>query len=201
MWNSAGSYSGKEFGICSDDRNDDDATAFHCGGESPRTCLEDDEGFPSFQLLGMDVGGEGSAEDDGESFASSFYRGGADWSCLQSEREEEHDNDKDARHVTPLKDRKLKQASLLQVWGLKRKEVDGGLKQTNLLQLWGLKRKEVGGGPSGASSASASSSPMKTMIKKKKKNGGVAETLSRTRACPFYKKMPGFSTFPNSAII
>lgn len=110
--------------------------------------LHDENGFPSFQDNDDDDDDEEEEEEKEESFADDFYRCGTDWSCLlQTER-------------------KLKQANLFDMWGLK----SNSESEANCLFSPPMKKLKASNGKSKA-----------THLKK------IAD-----RSCPFYKKIPGF---------
>ncbi|KAI3409163.1 Lactamase_B domain-containing protein [Psidium guajava] len=192
----------------SDDSDDLDSLfdGCHCDcvPESPRLYREDEDGFPSFRLIETEVGSgqvggmEGDGECDGESFASSFYGGGTDWSRLRSGEADDRsgailDEDCDDGVRSGMgSEKKLKQGNLLHMWGLKRKVVGAGkLKQRNLLQMWGLKRKEVGGGGGEVAPLEPELAPRKK--RSTTSNGGSdgGPAVAQPRVCPFYKKIPG----------
>ncbi|KAK6267043.1 hypothetical protein QUC31_017880 [Theobroma cacao] len=106
--------------------------------------LLDENGFPLVEQGRQDVE-EGS-------FAADFYRCGTDWSCLGRE-----DMDSDRG-----RSRKLKQASLFQMWGLKK---------PRLLQ------------------DASFPTPNRTNIPNPKPSSTIIS--NRPRVCPFYKKIPG----------
>ncbi|KAK9225306.1 hypothetical protein WN943_010347 [Citrus x changshan-huyou] len=109
--------------------------------------LHDENGFPSFQDNDDDDDDEEEEEEKEESFADDFYRCGTDWSCLlQTER-------------------KLKQANLFDMWGLK----SNSESEANCLFSPPMKKLKASNGKSKA-----------THLKK------IAD-----RSCPFYKKIPG----------
>ncbi|KAI6700907.1 hypothetical protein NL676_015231 [Syzygium grande] len=178
-----------------------------CAPESPRLDREDEDGFPPFRPIGTEAGGgqargigsDGGEGDGGESFASSFYGSGTDWSRLRSEEGEDdgsgvildEDGDEDGVRSGMGSEKKLKQGNLLQMWGLKREEVGAGrLRQGNLLQMWGLKRKGVGGGGGVAAPLEPELAP--TEKRSRTLNGG-SNGGAQPRVCPFYKKIPGTS--------
>lgn len=155
----------------------------------------------SFQLLSSDPEDEINApgnhapttsHQQDNTFASDFFRCGADWSCSLLQDQDEmsksgdwrdgknrgHPRDFTSPHnVEPHSERNLKQTNLFQIWGLKR---------PNLQDV-------------------ASSPPV---IVKKMKIGGegsvrfrnAADTVNRPRVCPFYKKIPGQSAFFRTSI-
>lgn len=109
--------------------------------------LHDENGFPSFQDNDDDDDDEEEEEEKEESFADDFYRCGTDWSCLlQTER-------------------KLKQANLFDMWGLK----SNSESEANCLFSPPMKKLKASNGKSTA-----------THLKK------IVD-----RSCPFYKKIPG----------
>lgn len=112
--------------------------------------LHDENGLPSF---------EDEEVEKEESFASDFYRCGTDWSCLfQSNR-------------------KLKQANLFDVWGMK----SNSESQANDAAFLPPKKK-----------LKVSSAKSKATCVKKRAD----------RGCPFYKKIPGcISSLPSHLLL
>ncbi|KAK4757144.1 hypothetical protein SAY87_007271 [Trapa incisa] len=172
--------------------NGDDEWETHCGGEWPRTGTEEDEdGFPSFRLLDSDdMGGSVDGAEDGgdedESFSSSFYKSGVDWSCLRSDSTE---GDVKSPMLGIAGDggqksmeKKMKQASLLHMWGLKGKEV---VNDSSPLNTTVRKRKVEAFSEVRTKNHYKKSKPvsMRRHVKK--------AVESRPRACPFYKKITG----------
>ncbi|KAI4367314.1 hypothetical protein MLD38_023065 [Melastoma candidum] len=117
----------------------------------------DDDGFPSIGRPQVNDAGE-------ETFASSFYRGGTDWSHLVSTE----DGPGNGAVADRDSEKRLRQTSLFRIWGLKRKEADD---------------------PEGCASSSFSLSPKRT--KTSSDPALLTRAGDRPRACPFYKKMPG----------
>ncbi|KAI9178583.1 hypothetical protein LWI28_028188 [Acer negundo] len=99
----------------------------------------DENGFPSLP-------GEEEDEEKEESFASEFYRCGSDWSSLSESKG------------------KLKQANLLDIWGLKSKSKSESVVNGDSFPLHPNKK-------------------LKTCVAKSKP--------MVNRSCPFYKKIPG----------
>ncbi|XP_030953379.1 LOW QUALITY PROTEIN: DNA cross-link repair protein SNM1 [Quercus lobata] len=147
--------------------------------------LLDDNGFPSFQLdpephvyqnnnASSSIRNQQESESESDSFASDFYRSGTDWSCLLLQH---HDDDGDVDTITgdcnqinghdgkTQSERKMKQANLFQMWGLKKPH----------LSQPPLKKMKIGN--------------ERTHFTKK--TNVSANPNSRPRLCPFYKKIPG----------
>ncbi|CAA7061691.1 unnamed protein product [Microthlaspi erraticum] len=143
---------------------------------------DDDEGFVSrFNDDVEDEEAEGFSfyddvveEEEEEGFASDFYKAGSDWSCL----------------VTP-ETKKMKQADLLQIWGLQKISpvTKKKTKQTDLFQIWGLQKPSPSTSTSPASSSSSSARKTTTSLRKRLRNSPL--TNDTPRQCPFYKKLPG----------
>ncbi|KAI9121646.1 hypothetical protein K1719_008679 [Acacia pycnantha] len=170
--------------------------------------LLNEEGFP-LELAGEDDAQEeadGSEKPPGKSeFSSDFYRCGADWSCLLSEdcsgsvdlkrRDLAHD-------PTIPPEKKLKQANLFQIWGMKNSgddsfsvssidhkqnqggNIDGGDgggilsdKKNVKAKIWGSISRDV-------QTHSVKSKPFR-------KRMNTRDVNRPSPACPFYKKIPG----------
>ncbi|KAM4124458.1 hypothetical protein ACB094_01G232600 [Castanea mollissima] len=152
--------------------------------------LLDDNGFPSFQLdpeHHVDQNDNASSsitnqqESESDSFASDFYRSGTDWSCLLLQHHhDDGDDDDDNGDVDTItvdsnringhngktqSERKMKQANLFQMWGLKKPH----------LSQPPLKKMKIGSEGTHFT----------------KKTNVSANPNSRPRLCPFYKKIPG----------
>ncbi|OWM80540.1 hypothetical protein CDL15_Pgr019820 [Punica granatum] len=163
-----------------------------CGGEWARAGMEDEDGLPSFRLLDSeDMGGSIDDVEDGgdgaESFSSSFYKSGTDWSRLRLEQEDGESKSLmfgiASANGGTSSDRKMKQTSLLHMWGLKRKEAsDDSSPSLSAVK----KRKEAASGETPGSSHSKRS---KLFSMRTRMNNEASTT--RPRACPFYKRIPG----------
>lgn len=148
----------------------------------------DDNGFPSFQLdpeHHVDQNDNASSsitnqqESESDSFASDFYRSGTDWSCLLLQHHHDDDDDDNGdvdtitgdsnringHNETTQSERKMKQANLFQMWGLKKPH----------LSQPPLKKMKIGNEGTHFT----------------KKTNVSANPNSRPRLCPFYKKIPG----------
>lgn len=148
--------------------------------------LLDDNGFPSFQLdlehhvdqndnASSSITNQQESESDG--FASDFYRSGTDWSCLLLQHHDDDDDNGDVDTITgdsnringhngkTQSERKMKQANLFQMWGLKKPH----------LSQPPLKKMKIGNEGTHFT----------------KKTNVSANPNSRPRLCPFYKKIPG----------
>lgn len=110
---------------------------------------------------------EGEEEGGGESFAADFYRCGTNWSCLLP--------DGDANSNYSGNATKLKQA--------------------NLWEMWGLKKPLLSPSPS----SSLSAPPHKKIkieepCKRNCQNTKPPPNHNGPRLCPFYKKIPGYTS-------
>lgn len=126
--------------------------------------------IPSFLLLSSDPEDENNApakQDD--TFASDFFRCGADWSCLLLQ-----DQDSSISTTSRNSERNLKQTNLFQMWGLKRPHLQNVPSRTPMI----VKKMKIG---------KEGSSHLRNAI----------DTANRPRLCPFYKKIPGPSAFLN----
>ncbi|OAY37081.1 DNA cross-link repair protein SNM1 [Manihot esculenta] len=145
--------------IVADDGADHDNSCFD---DEWRPALDNeliDEGRESYEIREEDEDGE---EED--SFSADFYRCGTDWSCLLPAHEEGK--------------KKLKQANLLSMWGLKepKPQVLSPPPPKRLKTLSVINPRE-------------SVSPN---FGKSKNNSTVTPPSSnRPRICPFYKRIPG----------
>ncbi|XP_057437637.1 DNA cross-link repair protein SNM1 isoform X2 [Lotus japonicus] len=146
----------------------------------------DEEGFPS-QILSEH---ELPNTSEGSSFAADFYSCGSDWSSLLP-GEDRGQRDL-ARDSAP---KKLKQSNLFQIWGFKRNGAsepesshggysgngDGGgvFPETKIVtpENWGSILRDTG-------------KVLENPKSSRKRNDSHRENRV-TRACPFYKKMPG----------
>ncbi|XP_037493173.1 DNA cross-link repair protein SNM1 isoform X2 [Jatropha curcas] len=123
----------------------------------------------------VDEEGGGDGEEEEDSFAADFYSCGTDWSCLLPPATSGGDN-----HL----DRKLKQANLLEMWGLKKPK-----HEPLLLSPPPLKKLKTG----------SAINPRGSISKFFGKSTNIATTTTTTsnrnrpRNCPFYKKIPAFS--------
>lgn len=109
---------------------------------------------------------QGEGEEGG--FAADFYRSGTDWSCLVREDMDSSCGDCKAACNS---NRKMKQANLLQMWGLNKKP--------RLLQ------------DASFSSLGHTPNPKITHPHPNPKPSST-NSANRPRICPFYKKIPGF---------
>ncbi|KAK7336200.1 hypothetical protein VNO77_16734 [Canavalia gladiata] len=136
----------------------------------------DEEGFPS-QVLGED--GSETASDK-SSFAADFYHCGTDWSSLLLPD--------DNRHSDLARDsgKKLKQANLFQIWGFKRNDTaESASNQSSYCD----EGKIVKPGNWGSILRDTGKEVEKPKSSRKRKESGGENRV--TRACPFYKKIPG----------
>ena len=167
----------------------------------------DEEGFPS--QVPDDVPNridEGSEMASGKSsFATDFYRCGTDWSCLllpeDSGRRLDYEG-RDFKRDSKSSEKKLKQANLFQIWGFKRNDASESVSASH-----GDSEFEKSGffddGDEGKKNAKAENWGSilddnqtdlgnSRLIRKRKHTHEDNRTV---RACPFYKKMPGESSF------
>ncbi|XP_028761185.1 DNA cross-link repair protein SNM1 isoform X2 [Neltuma alba] len=171
--------------------------------------LLNEEGFP-LELAGEDDAQNGAERSDntpGKSeFAEDFYLCGTDWSCLLPEdcNGSVDLKRKDVAHDSTIPSgKKLKQASLFQIWGFKKNSdedsfsvssvdhkqdqwgnFDGGDesgilsgKKNVKAEIWGSISRDV-------PTHSAKSKPFR-------KRMNTRDVSRRSPACPFYKKIPG----------
>lgn len=158
----------------------------------------DDEGFPS-QVPNEDASPN---ESEKSSFAADFYSSGTDCSSLLLT--EDHGYRNLARDSTPPFEKKLKQANLFQIWGVKRNSTVGSVESKS---IQGNRCDDDDGGGSGGFSERKIAKPGNwgSILRDK---GKVVESPNSsrkrknfngenrvTRSCPFYKKMPGEMDF------
>ncbi|KAE8021232.1 hypothetical protein FH972_007140 [Carpinus fangiana] len=149
----------------------------HAYGEDEIT-HETTTDIPSFLLFSSDPEDENNApakhppttdhqacREQDDTFASDFFRCGADWSCLLPQ-------DQDSSSISTTlcnSERNLKQTNLFQMWGLKRPHLQNVPSRTPLI----VKKMKIGrGGSSHLRNA-------------------TTDTAIGPRLCPFYKKIPG----------
>ncbi|KAJ7971803.1 DNA cross-link repair protein [Quillaja saponaria] len=146
----------------------------------------------------------GSGE-DGNGFASDFYRCGTDWSCLVLEEGKDSINAKrndNLRDQLPS-ERKLKQSNLFQMWGFKRSDAHFSV-STSLAR--DFKSNQNGYHEDGVGEGYIQNKKMKTgnwgsitrdaqkIIVKSKPlymRKSIHDDNRPSRACPFYKKITG----------
>ncbi|KAG7563640.1 DNA repair metallo-beta-lactamase [Arabidopsis suecica] len=128
---------------------------------------EEEEGFVFYD----DV----EENEEGEGFASDFYKAGSDWSCLVEDEE-----------VSTSEKKKMKQSNLFQIWGLQENSPDTTkkMKQTDLFQSWGLQKPSPFTSPASNSAKKATSA-----LGKRRRDSSFSN--DSPRPCPFYKKLPG----------
>lgn len=173
--------------------------------------LLDEEGFPS-QLAGEDDAPNGtqagSETTPGKSdFAAEFYRCGTDWSCLSLPEDCSSSVDikrRDLVHDPIHTGKNLKQANLLQIWGFKENCADSSVPTSSIDSKHnrsgnfegdedGSGKQNVKPGNWGSISRNIESDSVKSKPFRKRKN--THDVNRPSPACPFYKKIPGESTF------
>ena len=156
--------------------------------------LLDDNGFPSFQLdpephvyqnnnASSSIRNQQESESESDSFASDFYRSGTDWSCLLLQHHDDDDDDDDGDVDAITGDRN-------QINGHNGKtQSERKMKQANLFQMWGLKKPHLSPPPLKKMKVGNEGTHFT------KKTNVSANPNSRPRLCPFYKKIPGLISF------
>ncbi|XP_027352670.1 DNA cross-link repair protein SNM1 [Abrus precatorius] len=172
--------------------HDDDGYDVNNDDASFSVVLLDEEGFPS-QAPGENGSPSGSeTASEKSSFAADFYQCGTDWSSLLSPE--------DRRHSDHARDsgKKLKQGNLLQIWGFRRNKtvgsVESGPNQSSYCGDGGegcvsSERKIVKRGNWGSILRDTGKVFEKPKSSSKRKEPHAENRV--TRACPFYKKIPG----------
>lgn len=176
------------------DAKDDDALS--------GVVLLDEEGFPS-QLAGEDDAQIGTDERSETTptkshFAADFYRCGTDWSCLLLPEDCSSSIDIKRRDLfrDPIHSgKKLKQANLLQIWGFKKNCIDDSVSTSSVDSKHHRSGEFDDGdeGCRGSISRSIQVDSVKSQPFRKRKN---THNVNRpSPACPFYKKIPGKSSY------
>ncbi|EEF49303.1 DNA cross-link repair protein SNM1 [Ricinus communis] len=145
------------------DSNDNEWSLFMFDDEQ---LIEDDDEKENYEIETKDKETDDEEEEE-ESFAADFYRCGSDWSSLLLDRGDTNNNNIE---------KKLKQANLLDVWGLKNNNPKPKALPLTSSSPSPFKKLKIG---------SSSSSSIKPNYK------NLIPKSIKPRVCPFYKKIPG----------